>query len=325
MAYCSELGEARRIIKVGPKSYALVLPKKWLQEKGLGPGDNLILYINDDYIIIAPPSHHAREAASITLDRESIAKMALDEDTAVSCGYLMGFEGLTLKGFKFEDVAEKLSRYPWIEIEPTDGDERGISMRFVVKESSYDEKLLLKLMLREVLDLIGGITENALSAEALDVYIERAVFGLKKYGYLLARRLLGHAPRGLHGSSIIYFSAGLILGLLGELLLSLSYSLRKKGVSPEAGYMVSLMLSGIRDTIQEALSGLIYMSSKRCRRARWSYERFRRTLRILKYYSCPDIEVAEFIARLDSIFRVTGKLVEGCQCLVLSLAASKRV
>jgi len=323
MAYHGEPGEVRRIIRVGPKSYALILPKRWLQERGLGPGDNLVLYTADDYILVVPLGRRRGEAAptvtpELVVNRELLEKMALTEDAAVSCSYLMGFNAVLLKGFRESDVVDRLSSYPWVEVEP--GDELGDSvvMRFVIKESSYNEKMLLRLMLREILALMEGVAKSLLSAETPSLHLEDTALNLRKYGYLLARRLLSYSPGGPLRYGITYFSAGLILGLLGELMLSMAYSFKKRPPTPRAGYIMSMMIDRVSEIIQEALNALIYTSARRCRRSKKLYEKYKRALRLLKHYSRPGEELEGFIAWMDSLTRISGKLVEGCQCLMLS-------
>ncbi len=313
LAVCVNVGETRRIIRVGPKSYALILPKRWLQEMGLGAGDSLVISPCNDQLVVRALSSRSPSRPIVRLSYSEASKAGLDVESVIACSFLMGFERVEVDGVDREELSSAGNSYtPWIEVEDS-------TVSFTVKESAYDEKLLLKHMLRDTAILVDSILGFLSGREDLDKPINDVLSDTRKYGHLLARRLIStNNVENTNIPPVMAFSTGLIMGLIGELLLVTAITLKKKPLDPESATIVSRLLVNLKEAIQEALSSLIYGSSKRCRRAKNSLEKLRRKLRMLRLYSSLHPDAVDHVSRIDAMMRLTGKLVESCQCMCLA-------
>ncbi len=86
--------EARKIYFSGGSSYIITLPKKWVEENGLGVGDNVVMYVGKSSISITPqlPKNVRKE---IEIDAKGLGKACLLR-RIISC-YLAGYDSIRVK------------------------------------------------------------------------------------------------------------------------------------------------------------------------------------------------------------------------------------
>jgi len=313
LVICSSIGETRRIIRVGPKSYALILPKRWLQDMGLDAGDSLLISPCNDQLVVKPLNPGSPVDTTVKLSLADASKAGLSVESLIACSFLMGFERVEVSGVDPAELASAGDSYtPWIEVEDS-------TVSFTVKESAYNEKLLLKHMMRNTAILIDSILGFLDGGDSLDEAINEVLSETRRYGHLLARRLISmNSVEKTNIPPVMAFSTGLIMGLIGELLLVTAITLKKKPLEPESATIISRLLVNLKETIHEALSSLIYGSSKRCKRAKSNLEKLRRKLRALRLYSSLHPDTIDHVSRIDAMMRLAGKLVESCQCMCLA-------
>ncbi|MEM1698975.1 MAG: AbrB/MazE/SpoVT family DNA-binding domain-containing protein [Sulfolobales archaeon] len=146
----------RKIIRVGKKSYAVVIPKKWLHFLGVYPGSPVYVVMNDDgTITVAPLKTSASTPAklgahatlsTLTADDRSITKVVL-------ALYSAGLSSLTIDGSASWDLASlprELAR-----VERVDG-RALISFR----ELKADPREVLENMVRKVREAFRLLSEN---------------------------------------------------------------------------------------------------------------------------------------------------------------------
>lgn len=87
--------DKRKIIKVGEKSYAVTLPKKWCSELGLQPGDIVDLIFHETSIVLKLKSRKPAENAQIFLDASKGEERLIRQ--LIAC-YIEGATRIKIKG-----------------------------------------------------------------------------------------------------------------------------------------------------------------------------------------------------------------------------------
>ncbi len=101
--------ETRKVIKVGNKSYAITLPRKWCERLGIKPGDSLDLVLDEDGILLlVRGAEESSEDLQIFLDASSEEVLA---EQLAAC-YVEGITKVRIKGDpkKLNILINRLSR-----------------------------------------------------------------------------------------------------------------------------------------------------------------------------------------------------------------------
>ena len=166
-----------------------------------------------------------------------------------------------------------------------DRENDNINIRFIINDLIYNNELLLKHMLGIIVELIDSISQ----------YIEER--------------------------SSLNFSTALILGLIGEILLVDAISIKNKEINAEDSVILSRILSETKQVLSDALGGLVYKSYTRAKRAKTRLEKLKKTIKTIRKYSNLNKDCIDQIATLDSILRLTNKLVDMSLCNALEQLA----
>ncbi|MFP3242484.1 AbrB/MazE/SpoVT family DNA-binding domain-containing protein [Caldisphaera sp.] len=311
----------RKIIKVGPKSMAIVLPKEWINKNSLNPGESVILKIHNNNLIISPTKNIDNKVNNkFEIDINRSFKDGVDINSVILCGLIKGMSGVLFKNAN-EDSINILKTYGYLL--DIDTNESYTNIRFIINDLVYDEELLLKHMLSVIVQLIDSISKYMQEREPLDNAINIASIEIKKYGYILARKLLT-SYKDSQPESIIEFSTGLVLGLISELLLVDVISLKNEEIDPRGSIILNIIFNKIEQVLQEAIGGLIYRSSSRSKKAKILLENLKKTMKSVRLYSSiSDITLIEQIARLDAIVRLINKLVDMSLCNTIESISSR--
>jgi len=307
-------GISRKIIKVGPSSLAVILPKEWITKNGLAAGDVVMLRSINDKLLITPEKGPP-EASGRTLGIQysSLARRGLDASSAILCGIIKGLDSIT---FREADRSVEAALRPYGDLLEVSSEDDNIVIKFMVGEATYDDYALLKRMLSVILRLLDHVT-SLLEGEGQEDLIDTAAVELKKYGYALARRILS-GQSAVDSDVVVKFSTGVVLGLIGELLLSEAIRLRERGVDLVSSRPLIPLVMSLKETLQEAIGGLVYRSSTRSMKAREAVRRLKRSLRVIKSYSSlPNEGLTGLIDTLDNVARLINKIVEMDLCNVL--------
>ncbi len=102
--------ETRKVIKVGARSYAVTLPKRWCDRLGIEPGTSVDLVLDDEEIIIQPRSAGGEEAEGLQVFLEYGGDDVLAEQLA-AC-YVEGITKVRVKGDpkRLNELTARLSR-----------------------------------------------------------------------------------------------------------------------------------------------------------------------------------------------------------------------
>jgi len=148
-------GISRKIIKVGPSSLAVILPKEWTARNGLAAGDVVTLrFINDKLLIT--PEKGPPEASGRTLEIQysSLARRGLDVSSVILCGIIKGLDSMT---FREADRSVEAALRPYGDLLEVSSEDDNVVVKFMVGEATYDDYALLKRMLSVILRLLDHI------------------------------------------------------------------------------------------------------------------------------------------------------------------------
>jgi antitoxin component of MazEF toxin-antitoxin module len=305
---------SRKIIKVGPSSLAVILPKEWTAKNGLAAGDVVTLRSINDKLLITPEKGPP-EASGRTLEIQysSLARRGLDVSSVILCGIIKGLDSIT---FREVDRSVEAALRPYGDLLEVSSEDDNIVVKFMVGEATYDDYALLKRMLSVIVRLLDHIA-SLLEGEGQEDLVNTVSVELKKYGYALARRILS-GQSAVDSDVVVKFSTGVVLGLIGELLLSEAIRLRERGVDLVSSRPLIPLVMSLKETLQEAIGGLVYRSPTRSMKAREAVRRLKRSLRVIKSYSSlPNEGLTGLIDALDNVTRLINKIVEMDICNVL--------
>ncbi len=99
------LFEARKILRVGAKSYAVSIPKKWASALGLKPGDTVDVILDKNGFIIIKPRRTPENvvlANAVTIDASSMSKEELFK--AIEGSYIEGFDVVKIVGISEPEI-----------------------------------------------------------------------------------------------------------------------------------------------------------------------------------------------------------------------------
>jgi hypothetical protein len=310
----------RKIIKVGPRSMAVVLPIEWLEKNSLKPGKSVLLKSQNNVLTILPldDSNEKSNKDFVNVDYNKLSEEFINVETLILCGLINGKNGIILKNVGKNVEQEILSHYG--NILDLDRENDNINIRFIINDLIYNNELLLKHMLGIIVELIDSISQYIEERSSLNEIINESSIEIKKYGYTLARKLLT-TYNGIEPSYIINFSTALILGLIGEILLVDAISIKNKEINVEDSVILSRILSETKQVLSDALGGLVYKSYTRAKRAKTRLEKLKKTIKTIRKYSNLNKDCIDQIATLDSILRLTNKLVDMSLCNALEQLA----
>lgn len=310
----------RKILRIGPRSYAIVLPKKWIQELGLTVGATLIVKQCDYMIIIKPAEYSFKKAEGIAVlssqKVRKLLKLGLSINDIITSSFIVGFDKIELppEAVDVKNISLIKSTFPWIEMENS-------TLSFTVKEAIYDETVILKDMLNTITTIID-ITLDVLynkvfGNEDLSTYLNFFQSRLQRYGFLLARKLVILGKEKDNITLLTSLLAGFILGLLGELLLVTLISLQRKPLKYNEANVFSTLLEDLRFIVWESINGLIYKSLRRLKVAKTALRKVKMKIKALRYYSLINEDLADYVSRIDTMTRLLNKIIETYQCMLL--------
>ena len=99
------LFEARKVLRVGAKSYAVSIPKKWASALGLKPGDMVDVILDKNGYIIIKPRRAAENvvlANAVTIDAGSMSKEELFK--AIEGSYIEGYDVVKITGIAEPEI-----------------------------------------------------------------------------------------------------------------------------------------------------------------------------------------------------------------------------
>ncbi|HUS50600.1 MAG TPA: hypothetical protein VMZ91_10575 [Candidatus Paceibacterota bacterium] len=186
------MAEQRKLIRLGNSSFAIALPKDWVEKSGLKKGDNIFIEKNSGgELIIQSKYRKANGEKKIEIDVEGKERETIKKELAAA--YVHGYDAITFKGKK-----DKIRRYIIKKLLDNllsfelvgENDKELISKDFFNLEDVNLDNFIKRIdnNIREILDIIKQrIKEGKLTRKDISE-IGHAEKDINKF-YLLASRL----------------------------------------------------------------------------------------------------------------------------------------
>jgi len=162
--------EPRKIIKIGEKSYAITLPKKWAKILGIKPGDSVNLTMDKNgvihvYLINKKPKKE--EGFAIVLDASKLSLSELEE--CLRGCYIEGLDSIIIKNLKRE------------EFKPPVLNDLIVKLPGVIILEPGPEDIVLKIAITEdIIDLDEVVTRMSHILENMFDYMENYINTARK-------------------------------------------------------------------------------------------------------------------------------------------------
>ncbi len=284
--------ETRKLQKLGASSLIVTLPKEWVKRHGLKPGDTVYIVDMGDELrvgVVGELEDNAVVDVGAIGVRGSIR--------GLTCLYIMGFNGTTLQidginVIELSKIKDAVKKLPGFEI--VEEDEDRIRISYVADPDRFNLKLSVKAMgvtVARIADLVSALIGKKAGKEDVIKAISSIRDELMRSQHLVMRHLIGRIVRGDSNAYAILMGTGL-LGLVGDLLLSIAEYLAKTGL--ESLEAVGETIRDVTENIPILASILVSPSRKRAQ------------------------EMLEWVARLWSKVKEFNRNCESMECMYLA-------
>jgi len=205
------LFEARKILRVGAKSYAVSIPKKWASVLGLKPGDTVDVILDKNGLIIIRPRKIVSNITSANIATINASELSREElFKAIEGSYIEGYDVIKIAGLDEPEIiaaelATKITtRLPGTVVLEEDG---GILIKVALSEEvvSLDEVVqkmmsVLSSMYARMLDFLRKPAQRSHGEKilVLDDELDRMYFlGLRIIKKQLVRSRLSDSSNEL--------------------------------------------------------------------------------------------------------------------------------
>jgi|SRR3989344_450095 len=180
--------EQRKLIRLGNSSFAIALPKDWVDKSGLKKGDNVFLEHNSngEVIISSEFKKEIEKKAEIDLENED------DEFVKkhLHAAYIKGYNNITFKGNVKNKKFLKDLLGDYLSFEIIDSNDKGIVAKdfFDIKEAKFEDFVRrIDNNLREMFDIvIGEIKKDKIDIKSIKE-IEEIDKVVNKFYFLCSR------------------------------------------------------------------------------------------------------------------------------------------
>ncbi len=194
--------EQRKLIKLGNSSFAIALPKNWVDKSGLKKGDNIFLEENNNgEIMVSSNPQKKNEGRRIEITSEKSSDLLRKE---VSAAYINGFDVVIFKGEKIKDkiplIKEIVENLLGFEIVEENANEV-ISKDFFSLEDININNFTRRIdnNIREIFKNVGeGIDRGKISRKDLEE-IEQAEKDINRFNMLCSRLYI----KGMNNPSVL--------------------------------------------------------------------------------------------------------------------------
>ncbi len=228
--------EPRKLQRLGSSSLVVTLPREWVKQMGLQPGDMVYLSVEGDSIRITPVNREEIEKNShVFFDVDSLVKDKEDESLAsraVSCLYILGYDAVSFR-VREDDFAlqttirEAAKRLSGLEASETDSD--AITIRYILDPSKVNVPTTFRSMglvvssLAKLARALLEKAENKTHARLGDARksLETLRDELFRNQHMVMRYLVSPTPskKAVLSSSLYSLMIGTsLLGLIGGIL-----------------------------------------------------------------------------------------------------------
>jgi len=182
--------EQRKLIKLGNSSFAIALPKEWVDKAGLKKGEYIFLEKNNNGELIISPNFKREEERKVELDLKNKSEEVIKKNLHAS--YTKGYNVIVLKGVKNRrKIKEILNGYLSFEIIDSNDEQIVLKDFFDVREAKFESFVRrIDNNLREMFDLVlSQLKRDKLEVSSLKEVdeIDKAV---NKFYFLCSRIFL---------------------------------------------------------------------------------------------------------------------------------------
>ncbi len=163
MGYLMSWLETRKIIRVGEKSYAVTIPKKWVELLGISPGDSVdVIFDKSGFICIRPRRVGAGKVISPTIHLKAMDCGDLIEKCIAGC-YIEGHDVISLEALpQSTSLSSVPSKLPGLVI--VEGERDEVVIKIAISESIVGFDEVINRMIK-VLEGMYGNVERLISTQ----------------------------------------------------------------------------------------------------------------------------------------------------------------
>jgi len=195
--------DERKLIKLGNSSFAISLPKSWIDKANLSKGDTISLVENSNGEIIINPAGNGKDKMKIKeINISSVDEYSLNKE--IQAAYIRGYDEIIFKGENNKEIKNKIKEKgdDLLSFEVVESDDNKVVIRdfFDLKNTRIDNFIhRIDNNVREAFDLIlNGLESKRLEKKHLDeiMKIDKDINKL----YMIISRLMF---RGLDNPSLL--------------------------------------------------------------------------------------------------------------------------
>lgn len=152
------MAEQRKLIKLGNSSFAIALPKDWIDKSGLKKGDDIFIERNQNGELIVMPQFKRRNGSQesfINVDGKEIEEIAREMISA----YISGSDSITLSGDKTQLKIAKEAAKSFVSLEPTDEKDGKLILKDLVDINSINIETFVRRMDNDIKEMFSIMTD----------------------------------------------------------------------------------------------------------------------------------------------------------------------
>ncbi len=180
--------EQRKLIRLGNSSFAIALPKEWVEKAGLKKGDDIFIERNNNGELMVSSKFKAEDEKKIEINLEGKDEEFIKKK--LHAAYTKGYNLITLKGDEKLNKIVKglLNDYLSFEIIDSNNNEITIKDFFDIKEAKFENFVRrIDMNLREMFELIISQSKNKIIKKSSLKEIEEIDRAVNKFYFLCSR------------------------------------------------------------------------------------------------------------------------------------------
>ncbi|MBI2630211.1 hypothetical protein HYW76_03850 [Candidatus Pacearchaeota archaeon] len=181
--------EQRKLIRLGNSSFAIALPKDWVDKSGLKKGDNIFLEKNNNgEIVVSPKFKEINEEKETTINLSEKEEKEIARD--IISAYTSGHKIIKVQGEKSQmNIAKEVTK-SFLNLELIDENEKEVMFKELLDIENIDIQRFIKRMdnnLKEMFSILRSIKKNNKNIKEKYKEIEAIDKDVTKFYFLIWR------------------------------------------------------------------------------------------------------------------------------------------
>ncbi len=179
----------RKLIKLGNSSYAIALPKDWVDKSGLGKGDNVYIMPNSNGELIIQPTFKKE-----SMDKEKIIKIqgmdSIEIGRNLVSAYVGGSKLIRMAGEKAKIKIAKQKAKIFLNLEPIEEDDKSVLFKDLLDVQDTEINNFIRRMdnnIKEMFTLLLGLLEDKKRAKEKAKEAQEIDKDITKFHFLIWR------------------------------------------------------------------------------------------------------------------------------------------